>query len=68
MDGTQKVDEEIRNIGQFIIIAPGVMFIKMLKMTHSEYLLLITAKDHSQLGQNTELHLKDIIWVFHKIL
>ena len=42
--------------------APGVMVIKMLKMAHFLYFLLLKpAKDQSQFGENIYVHLKDLI-------
>ena len=44
-----------------IMFTPGVLVIKMLKVAHFFYFLLMPAKNQSQFGQNIYVHLKDII-------
>ena len=44
-----------------IMFTPGVMIIKMSKMAHFVYFLLMTATNQSQIGQNINVHLKDLI-------
>ena len=44
-----------------ILFTPGVMIIKMSKMADFLYFLLMTATNQSQFGQNTHVHLKDLI-------
>ena len=58
----QRVDEKIGVICLGIKTAPGVMLIKMLKMAHFLYFLLLKpAKNQSQFGENIYVHLKDLI-------
>ena len=44
-----------------MMFAPGVMVIKMSKMGHFLYFLLMQAKNPTQFGENIYLHLKDLI-------
>ena len=54
----QRVDEKNCLV---IMFAPGVMVIKMSKMGHFLYFILMEAKNPSQFGENIYLHLKDPI-------
>ena len=60
-DRAQKVDEKIRVICLVIMFTTRVMVIKMSKMAHFLYFLLMPAKNQSQFGQNIDVHLKDLI-------
>ena len=51
MDRTQRVDEKNVVICLVIMFTPRVMVLKISKVTHFLYFLLITAKDLSQFGQ-----------------
>ena len=57
----QRVDKKNRVICLIIMFAPGVMVIKMLKMAHFLYFLLMPAKNQSQFGENIYVHQKDLI-------
>ena len=60
-DRAERVDEENGVICLIIIFAPRVMTIKMRKMAHFVYFLLMPAKIQSQVGQNILVHLKNFI-------
>ena len=60
-DRAQRVDKKNRVICLIIMFAPGVMVIKMLKMAHFLYFLLMPAKNQSQFGENIYVHQKDLI-------
>ena len=51
-DRAQRVDKKNRVICLIIMFAPGVMVIKMLKMAHFLYFLLMPAKNQSQFAEN----------------
>ena len=55
MDRAETVDE--KNGVNCLVICPGVMVIKISKMTHFLYFLLMPAKNQSQFGENISLHL-----------
>ena len=42
---------------------PGAMVIKMSKIAHFLYFLLMPAKNQSQFGQNIYVHLKDLCYI-----
>ena len=44
-----------------IVFAAGVMVIKMLKMSHFLYFLLMLAKSYSKFGESVYVYLKDLI-------
>ena len=58
---TQRVDRKNGVICQVIMLAPQVMVIKMSKMAHYLYFLLMSAKNQSQLGHIIYVHLKSLI-------
>ena len=58
---TQRVGEKNGVICLVIRFTLGVMIIKMSKMAHFVYFLLMPAKHQSQFGQNINVHLKDLI-------
>ena len=60
-DRTQRADEKNGVICLVIMFAPGVMVIKMSKMAHFLYFLLMPAKNQTQFGENICVHLKDLI-------
>ena len=45
----------------FFMFTHGVIVIKMWKIAHFLYFLLMTTKNQSQFGQNIQMHLKDLI-------
>ena len=51
-DKPQKADEKNRIIWPVIMFPPRIMAIKMLKMAHFLYFLLMTAKSSSEFEQN----------------
>ena len=51
-DTAQRVDEKNGVICLVIMFTPKSMVIKMLKLAHNLYFLLLTAKNQSQFGQN----------------
>ena len=61
MDRAQRVDEKNEVICLVIVFTLGVMVIKMSKMVHFLYFLLMPAKNQSQFGENIYVHLKDLI-------
>ena len=61
MDRAQRVDEKNEVICLVIVFTLGVMVIKMSKMVHFLYFLLMPAKNQSQFGENIYVHLKDRI-------
>ena len=61
MDRAQKVDEKNGVICLVIMFTPRVMVIKMSKMAHFLYFLLMSDTNQSQFGQNIHVHLKDLI-------
>ena len=61
MDRAQRVDERNGVICLVIMFTPGAMVIKMPKMAHFLYFLLMAAKNQSQIGQNIYVHLIDFI-------
>ena len=60
-DRAQRVDGKNGISCLVIMFTPRVMVIKMSKMAHFLYLLLMPAKNHSQFGQNIYIHLNDLI-------
>ena len=50
------------------MFTPGVMIIKMSKMAHFLYFLLMTATNPSQLGQNIHVSERSYLKLFQKIL
>ena len=50
MDSAQKVDEKNGILCLFIMFTPRVMLIKMSKIYHLLYFLLMTAKTQAQFG------------------
>ena len=60
-DRAQTVDGKNGVICIVIMFASQVMVIKMSKMAHFLYFLLIPAKNQSQFGQNTYMHQKNLI-------
>ena len=52
MDRAQRFDEKNGIICLVIMLTPEVIVIKMSKMAHIFYFLLITTKNLSQFGQN----------------
>ena len=60
-DRVQRVDGKNGVICLVIMFAPWVMVIKVSKMAHFLYFLLIPAKNKSQIGQNIYVHLKGLI-------
>ena len=60
MDRAQRVDEKNEVIYLVIVFTLGVMVIKMSKMVHFLYFLLMPAKNQSQFGENIYVHLKDL--------
>ena len=60
-DRAQRVDEKNGIIYLAIMFTPRVMVVKMSKMAHFSYFLLMPAKSQSQFGQNIYMHLKDLI-------
>ena len=60
-DRAQRVDEKNGIICLVIMLASGVMVIKMSKMAHFLYFLLMPANNQSQFGENIYVHLKDLI-------
>ena len=60
MDRAQRVDEKNEVICLVIVFTLGVMVIKMSKMVHFLYFLLMPAKNQSQFGENIYVHLKDL--------
>ena len=67
-DRAQRVDEKNGVICLVILLTPGFMVIKMPKMAHFLYILLMTAKNWSQFGQNIKVCLKDLSEFFQKIV
>ena len=61
MDRPQRVDDKNGVLCRVIMFTPGVMVIKTSKMAHFVYFLLIAAQNQSQFGQNSKIHLKDLI-------
>ena len=57
MDRAERVDEKNGVICLVIMFIPGVMVIKISKMTHFLYFLLMPAKNQSQFGENIYVHL-----------
>ena len=51
-----------------IMFALRVMIIKMSKMADFLYFPLMPAKNQSQFGENICMNLKDLIWLFQKML
>ena len=60
-DRAQRVDEKNGIICLVIMLASGVMVIKMSKMAHFLYFLLMPANNQSQFRENIYVHLKDLI-------
>ena len=60
-DKAQRVDEKNGVICLVIMFTPGVMVIKMSKMAHFLYFLLMPAKNQSKFGHSIYVHLKDLI-------
>ena len=60
-DTAQRVDEKNGIICLVIMLASGVMVIKMSKMAHFLYFLLMPANNQSQFGENICVQLKDLI-------
>ena len=63
-DRTQRVDKKWGHLSIYRVIyhyTPRVMVIKMSKMAHFMYFLLMTATNQSQFGQNILVKLKDLI-------
>ena len=60
-DRAQRIDEKNGVICLVILFRPGVMVIKISKIVHCLYFLLMPAKNQSQFGQNICLYLKDLI-------
>ena len=60
MDRAQRVDEKNEVICLVIVFTLGVMVIKMSKMVHFLYFLLMPAKNQWQFGENIYVHLKDL--------
>ena len=60
-DRAQRVDEKNGIICLVIMLASGVMVIKMSKMAHFLYFLLMPANNQSRFGENIYVHLKDLI-------
>ena len=56
MDRAERVDEKNGVICLVIMFTPGVMVIKISKMTHFLYFLLMPAKNQSQFGENIYVH------------
>ena len=50
------------------MFTPGVMIIKMSKMAHFLYFLLMTATNQSQFGQNIHASERSYLKLFQKIL
>ena len=67
-DRAQRVDEKNGVICLVIMFAPRVMVIKVSQMSHFLYFLLMPVKNQSQFGENIYVHLKNLIWLFQKIL
>ena len=51
-----------------VMFTPKVMVVKMSKIAHFLYFLLMPAKNQSQFGQNTYVHLKDLIQLSQKMI
>ena len=67
-DRTQRKDEKIGVICLVIMFGSGVMVIKMSKMADFLCFLLIPANNQSQFGEIIYMRLKDIIYLFQKML
>ena len=67
-DRAQRIDKKNWAIFLSIRFIPTVIFIKMSKMGHFLYFLLMIAKNLSQLRQNIQMHLKDLIYFFQKMV
>ena len=60
-DRAQRVDRKNEDICLVIIFTPQVMVIRMSKIAHLLYFLLMPAKNQSQFSQNIYVDLKDLI-------
>ena len=60
-DRAQRVDGKNGVICLVIMFTPQVMVIKMSKMAHFLYFLLMPSKNNSQFGKNVYVHLQDLI-------
>ena len=60
MDRAQIIDEK-NGVICLVMFAPGVMVIRMSKLAHFLYFLLMPAKCRSQFGENIYEHLKDLM-------
>ena len=60
MDGAQIADKK-NGVICLVMFVPGVMVIKMSKLAHFWYFLLMPAKSRSQFGENNYVHLKDLM-------
>ena len=61
MDRAQKVDERNGFICLVFMFTLGDMMIKMPKMAHFLYFLLMAVKNQSQIVQNIQVHLVDFV-------
>ena len=59
-DRAQRLDEKNGIICLVMMFALGVMVIKMSKMAHLLYFLLMPADNQSRFGENIYVHLKDL--------
>ena len=60
-DRNKKANAKNEVICLVFMVTPRVIVIKMWKIAHFLYFLLMTAKNQSQFGQNIQMHLKDLI-------
>ena len=67
-DRAQIVDGKNGFVCPVITFTPRVMVIKMSKMAHFLYFLLMPAKNQSQFGQNIYVYLKDFIQLSQEML
>ena len=61
MDRAQKVDERNGFICLVFMFTLGDMMIKMPKLAHFLYFLLMAVKNQSQIVQNIQVHLVDFV-------
>ena len=64
----QRADEKIEAICLIIMFTPRIMVIKMSKMAHIMYFLLMTAEKSVSSGKILSVNLKDLIGFFQKMV
>ena len=64
----KRVDKKIVFICLGVMFNSGAMVIKMSKMAHFLYFMLMAVKNQSQFEQNVQVHLKDLTYLLSKML